>query len=956
MSSQRIKRLHEMLTGNPFHKKVLLTSNFSQGHQWLEQLSRTHGSVLNVSVQSPRSLALQHAQLTLVEKGLTYTSPEEIYWIVQWLMRELASDTNSYIPVSLLTPGVVHCFCSAISELRHAKIGSAELDHREFENPEKGIYVQKLLSQYESYMIKNKLVDDAELRQYVQPDPLPHVFYIVDEHLRLSKSEQDMLNTITRNRLHVLESDVPFTASESGFPFTETSFFHSLGPVAEVREVLRRMAEQNASWDEVEIIASDYAAYASAIHTAIAPFSIPCTYSQGLPISYSKAGLAASLYFEWLESGYNLDPILQACKLGLLYLPSEEESVTGCSFIRVLEKSGIGWGRERYSLLRKVKESTEHDRQIIAADLLADFFDRLFEVLPEEKEIWSPRNVLDGMNRFCDVVPSYHEYDMQAKSSIKQLLHTLDRAPYTPMERRTAIDFAREMVEGITIATDSMPSEGKLHVSSLRDGGQSGRRYTFIVGMDENSWTVADIQDPILLDMERIRISPHLITSKDKAAQQERERTSRLNMIRGTCTLSFHSYRVADNQEVNPAFELLQVFRHSSGNPEATYENLLNQLELPIGMVTSPSAITLDGQEAWMKRLIASDGQFYDSRSPVISVYPHLGNGERAVASREDFLLTEYDGVFTATSGSLAMETTSASKLELYARCPLQYFYQEVLGIKPKEVAEFDRSQWLDAAQRGSLLHAIFQQYLLEANENGGAHDYTRLQRITETAIQQAQQEIPAPSVHVMLKESDEIRKDVEIFWEGELQRTSKPRFMELALHGEDGVFQVELGDELVLPLKGYVDRVDELEPSTYKVIDYKTGNPRKFKENEYFSKGTQLQHAIYSIAVEQWLQRTGIDPQAKVVEASYYFPTFKGQGHEVTRSQNRREATARLVSLMITAMEQGLFPPTQDPGKCKWCDFRDVCGNHAVHMKEKRNDPTNGERLSLMLEVEDYE
>ncbi|MET3289303.1 UNVERIFIED_CONTAM: ATP-dependent helicase/DNAse subunit B [Brevibacillus sp. OAP136] len=304
------------------------------------------------------------------------------------------------------------------------------------------------------------------------------------------------------------------------------------------------------------------------------------------------------------------------------------------------------------------------------------------------------------------------------------------------------------------------------------------------------------------------------------------------------------------------------------------------------------------------------------------------------------------------------MDVTSASKLELYAQCPLKFYFQEVLRIRANEMVEFDRTRWLNAAQRGSLLHAIFQQYLSETNENGGVHDYERLHRIREEAIRRTQMEIPEPSLQVMLKETEEIRKDVDIFWEGEHKRDSKPRFMELALHEleEDGVFNVELGEELVLPLKGYVDRVDEVGPNAYKIIDYKTGNPRKFKENEYFSKGTQLQHAIYSIAVEQYLQRTGIDPQAKVVEAAYYFPTTKGQGHEVVRLQNRRDKATSLISRMTMSIQQGLFPPTHDPHKCTWCDYKDVCGDHSESMKEKRNEPANEERLSLLLEVEDYE
>ncbi|MET3289302.1 UNVERIFIED_CONTAM: hypothetical protein ABID98_001872 [Brevibacillus sp. OAP136] len=640
MSSQRLKQLHELLTANPYQKKVVMTNSFSQGHQWLEQLGRTYGSVLNTSIQTPKSLALQNAQLALVENQLTYTPQEEVFWIVQSLMRELATGENAYIPLSLITPGVVSCFCSAINEVRHAKLNAIELNNRAFENPEKGRYVQKLLSQYESYMAKNKRVDDADLRSYVQPDPNEQVLYIIDENIHLSIMEQEILNTITRNQLSVLESDVPFTTSNSGFLFSETSFFHALGPLAEVREVLRQVAAYNASWDEVEIIASDYATYASSIYNVIAPFSIPCSYSKGIPISYSKIGKAVGLYFKWVESGYQLEPILQSFKQGLLRVTAEGESVTDSSFIQVLEKSGIGWGRERYALLANVKEGLEKDQQHVAADLLTDFFGRLFEVLPEDKRKWSPRNVLEGLVRFCDVVPSFHENDIQARSGIKQLLQTFDHAPQTAMDQRTAIQFAREAIDGIVISVESVPSEGKLLVTSLQDGGQSGRHYTFIVGMDEKAWSVPVNQDPILLDIEREQLSPGLITSKDKAAIQEKERASRLSMIRGLCTLSFNSYCVSDNEEVNPAFEMLEVFRRSSGDTEATYETLMNRIHLPIGFVSSPSVVSLDTQDVWMKSLILGNGQLNHANGHVLTSYTHLADGERAIQARKSLPIT----------------------------------------------------------------------------------------------------------------------------------------------------------------------------------------------------------------------------------------------------------------------------------------------------------------------------
>lgn len=204
------------------------------------------------------------------------------------------------------------------------------------------------------------------------------------------------------------------------------------------------------------------------------------------------------------------------------------------------------------------------------------------------------------------------------------------------------------------------------------------------------------------------------------------------------------------------------------------------------------------------------------------------------------------------------------------------------------------------------------------------------LNEITEQVIQEFATEIPAPSPHIWKKECVSLRKDVKVFYQSEQSRSSIPKYLELELHKETGLFRLELSEELTLPIKGFVDRVDEITPHRYKIIDYKSGGTRKYKVNEFFSGGTQLQHALYALAVEQLLRNSGVDSDAKVVESAYVFPSEKGMGHEVVRMQNRKEDLAQLVQHMLDAMSEGVFPPTKDKQNCTWCDYRGVCGSKA--------------------------
>ncbi|MGO4376309.1 PD-(D/E)XK nuclease family protein, partial [Paenibacillus sp. MCAF20] len=153
------------------------------------------------------------------------------------------------------------------------------------------------------------------------------------------------------------------------------------------------------------------------------------------------------------------------------------------------------------------------------------------------------------------------------------------------------------------------------------------------------------------------------------------------------------------------------------------------------------------------------------------------------------------------------------------------------------------------------MLHDVFRRYLEDVTDKGAKpvmHDKDRLIEIMETVIEENTLSIPAPNMHIFAKECEEIRRDVEIFYHNEVGKTDQPCFFELELATHDGEpMEIHLSGGIRFKLKGFVDRVDRIGPHEYRIIDYKTGSTSKYKALEYFSGGTQLQHAIYSIAVE---------------------------------------------------------------------------------------------------------
>ncbi|GIO67477.1 recombinase RecB [Paenibacillus cookii] len=353
-----------------------------------------------------------------------------------------------------------------------------------------------------------------------------------------------------------------------------------------------------------------------------------------------------------------------------------------------------------------------------------------------------------------------------------------------------------------------------------------------------------------------------------------------------------------------------------------------------------------------------------DRQSFIESVYPSLRQGRLALEARGSSQVTEHDGYIAGDEWADYWKgrderTLSASQLEKYAECPMRYFFQYVLRIRVKDQVTFDRTSWLKPNERGSLLHEVYRRYMTEVSASKVmpiTHDHARLLRIAEETILLYAERIPAPSPHVFERERQAMLRDVDVFYRMELQAKTAPRFFEQELIVDGQPLHLELGEDMAITLRGIVDRIDQVAPHQYRIIDYKTGSPRSYKENGVFAGGTQLQHALYAMGTELWMRQTGVDSDAKVLEASYVFPSERGHGQVIARPQTERNRVTAVIRGILLSMEQGLFIPASNPAVCRYCDYAAVCGEHAEMMAHKRKDEANSELLHTLLEVENIE
>ncbi|OMD86487.1 PD-(D/E)XK nuclease family protein [Paenibacillus odorifer] len=960
--------LYEICNNDPFRRKILLVDHYDQGEQWLNRITKDYGPLLGVETETLRSLVVKRTKPELVKRGLHLVNSKQTFWVVQNLMVDMAARQDKYIPAEMITPGIVQSFHHAIEELRGAGICASELSISIFEHEQKGLYITELLALYEQWLEHNHFIDFVGLFEHIpEADTTANNHLFIHRDLeRFSSVEKEMLRRIAGDRLLVLPQTGTFPSSLQNSDQVAVQLYHATGILAEIREAFRRICNTDSSFDQAEIVVSNYEAYSSTIYTLSQALDIPCTFSQGLPVTYTKVGKAALVYLEWLECNYDVECLLKALRHDYISFHPIGDSVDQADLIFALEQSGIGWGRQRYSMLEAAGNVELKGKHYEATRLLDLAFKGLFQKVPDSRQdMWTPMVILHALINFLDkhTVPS-SEADSLVITELIDQMKLLEVVSPRTLSRETALRYVKEMVEGIRIF-GSGPSYGKLHISSLQDGGISGRNQMYILGMSNEAWSLQLRQDPVLLDMER-RSLKGLLLSTERTEHIIRERETRLGLLSGQVTLGYSSYDPAEQKEIIPAFALLQAARIVMDDPKMDLTGLGQVLGRPVGyMSIDPNGEhLLDGTDRWLGRFY-TEGELKDGLSSLHQSFPFAAKLEQAEMQISEGALSEYEGMLSTDTFAVRYLNNpdtylSVTQLERYAQCPKRFFFSQILKLRAKETAEFDRSKWLDAASRGSLLHSIFYHYLKEMaagsiHEDRLKHDEHRLQEITEQVIREYEAKVPPPTPHIFHKECDSLRRDVAIFYQMEQKAEGRPRFFELELTVDGQPMSVKLDNGLVIRMKGFVDRVDEIGPHKYKIYDYKTGSPAKYDENEYFSQGTQLQHALYAVAVEQWLKHTGMDPEARVVESAYYFPTERGKGDEVSRVQNKAAELSELVGHLLASMESGTFTATTELKRCSYCDYGAVCKNESERTKAKWNLEPYTPLLHHIKEVEHF-
>lgn len=819
----------------------------------------------------------------------------------------------------------------------------------------------------------------------------------------------------------------------------EVRILRAPDPAEEVREVIRCIAEDLARGVPLHRTAILYRQdepYALLVREMLDLAGLPWSSSEGKRLDQTRPGRCLLGLVELPERRFARDALMEWLETGPI-LESPAGTIPPASWDRLSRAANVVWGLEQWeerltayaaALQERVREHEREGRadaaieglrrQASAARIIAEFVAALGADLepPSGHVTWA--TFVDWARRLRDryVGPpdAWPEDDAAAAIEVDRALESLREADrIDPEFRPTLPDFLAALASTLDShrLPTGQPGNGILIEPVTAVAGLVFDR-VYLLGMREGVFPPSSTVDPFFPDSA----SDPLNRGQQQLARERHEFLLALATAdHGAITLS-----TSDTDGTRAAFPsrwLLEIASIRAGRTLSATEFMsLRASEYPWLRVVHSAlqGVSREVSPADLEdRRLQQAARWFQAGRP-LHLHPlarrhdlPLGRALELMRERRSSRLSPFDGNVSALAGQAhrlasifdGRRAISASAVQSWATCGFRYFLERVLGVEPTERPE---DAWtIDALERGSLIHAILEEFFRElyqgdaarADHRYGPDDARLLERIAAKHFT----EIEARGVtgHPLAWENtrQRILADLAAFliedekWR--IEQSLVPSYFEQAF-GFEGpgswpALNVSLatgsadhaiasarscestgaddrGDDISPPpsleaavtasqirFRGVIDRIDlDTASGRAHIFDYKTGSavPYQGLHEDPVVAGQHVQLALYGRAVRQNL------PRLARIGAAFWFITAKGQFKQLGPSADEDTVAARLdqvLSVIVRGIRLGAFP--QVPGaadndtfaNCRHCDFDRVCPAHSQRdalWRRKQADP----------------
>jgi len=514
---------------------------------------------------------------------------------------------------------------------------------------------------------------------------------------------------------------------------------------------------------------------------------------------------------------------------------------------------------------------------------------------------------------------------------------------------------------------------GKVFVATMDEARGFSFDVVFVPGLAEKIFPQKVVEDPLLLDAARRKLSPDLPTNKDRTDDERLALRLAVGAASRRVVLSYPRLDVEQARPRTPSFYGLEVLRVAEGQL-GDFEHLAKK--------AAGTARARIGWPAPEKRDDAIDEAEYDlallkdvlekPEAEVAGEGRYLTGANAHLARALRFRWMRWDGKALRSSDGLVApppealaaihehrtdkRSFSPTALQNFAACPYRFLLSAVHKLAPRE--EPDAIEDMDALTRGSLVHEV-QYRLLSALDAAG-----RLP-VTAANLEVARERLDVTLAEVAREYADRLSPAIKRVWDDAITGIGAdlrewlrrmldepewtPKHFELSFGLKDPRAQdasstddpVRLENGLLL--RGSIDLVEQnRKTGALRATDHKTGKVRAKKDETVIGGGEILQPVLYALTLER------LFPGTKVEDGVLYYCTSAG-GFEKVRvplDDDARTSAHMVAKTVGDALMKGFLPTAPNIEKkgqsaCTYCDFKPVCGPYEeVRTRKKPQAP----------------
>lgn len=951
-------KFSEWVTNNKFGDKILITDNAKNVNRLKRKYNESGEMVLNLDGHSIVDLAKDILIESVANEGdfkkIKYVSASLGSLIIWNILKEDGSGKYSFVPKECLcfqTAQEIYRVITVIRSGRHT-------DQYDQDSSVAETQLKLLIDEFESKLLKDDLYDDVRIITEAT-EALKEKKITRDAEYGIFTYMKDYLTYIEKEFLNALSSEYIGIECDGSKPGKAT-YCKSYGQVNEIQKVIEDIEKEGLKFGEVNIL---YASteYENIIRAALENKGIPCNMTSGHLILDAPYPALVSGIIDWVNSGYLYEEFKRV---------ADNEIARFGTDYRFGNQCYIGWGLDRYRMFVD-KMTTDRDNYLglllrsnkISADVYVD------DATGEEETVIKACSdkYIKFISGICALFESIPEKDVAIGDLYRKIIAFIEKnteendqygyqldllkAQYTLFDysgNANTLEEALLFIKNQTGQIRLSDSENGNAVSVAKMGSVEilERPHQYLIGMSYDSFNSKAVDSPVLSDA---RLSEMLDGAEgyiEKSVEKTKVKSDKLLRSVATMDGGFLTVIGADYDTKN--------FRKSALSE--TY-NMLKELYAPAKELSIGFPYHCDGARDYeinkeefnnkvKQRKEALDAKALkeaDNKSDSEEAKPtkHKKIREKNITTTT-FNVTA-DGK-TKECKKVVINSLSPSAIATMMECPWKYAYER--EHFSADLPEKDINVWLQANDKGTLFHQVFEKYCNEKLINTLVQDSDSLdeevfERIYAEAIDEFVILVPTGSEFAFEKEKEEMHDQTHEYLAGLYEELKKPdprygsrwtvKECEKELLSDTYIFNSkgELCDSaptddsfVSIRFHGFPDRIDECTDDQgnkhERIIDYKTGKMDNLKKK--LGK-TQIQYAVYPMV------------QGKQVEEfDYVFPcdgmnTLVCKGEEITVIPEN--FTTKFANVFINGV---LDKPTDDA--CTFCDYKDMCGHKMILKK----------------------